>query len=160
MQQAGESTPACCMNYGGEVVPAGRILQGIEINLDEFSLSRQALDLTDNHDDLSPDLNHAGIVDHDWFHSGICWLEADATVLQVEVLEGRLVAIVQPDRDHVAVARFFGWFHNDDVTVVDHGVDHRISLDFQGKQTFASFSRRQLGPGDVDHALRIVVCEV
>src|SRR5690606_1288946 len=60
-------------------------------------------------------------------------LETDARAFVVDLLEGGLFAVLQPDGDHVAVVPGAGLLHEHEVTVVDQGVDHGCALDAQGE---------------------------
>lgn len=99
-----------------------------------------AIHLADDHHHLALDFNRAGILDVDGLHRGISWLEAYVPVLQVKVLESRFVPIAQPDSHQFAIMGFARRFHYDNVPIVDHRIDHRVSLDFEGEQVIALFS--------------------
>ncbi len=116
--------------------------------------------LADDHHHLALDLNDAGIFDIDRLHRGIGWLETYVPVLQIEVFQSGFVPVSQPDCYQFAVMGFSGRFHDDDVAIIDHGIDHRVPLDFQGKQIVSLFTSGQHTAGHADHALGVVVREV
>jgi hypothetical protein len=119
-----------------------------------------SFNLPDHHHHFTLDLNDSGIIDVDGLHGGIGRLETNLPIFQVEILEGGFIPISQPNGHQLTIARFSGRFHDYDVPIVDHGVDHRIALDFEGKQIRSLFTGRQHAASDADDALCIVIGEV
>ena len=129
-----------------------------------FSCSRYALgvdlDLADDHDYFALDLQRVALVDVDRLHRRIGGLEAIAVLLLVEILERGLTAFREPDGDHIAVAGILRGFHDDDVTVVDHGIDHGVPVDLKCEEILALLAGRHEGGGDLHGFVRIEVVEV
>jgi len=59
-------------------------------------------------------------------------LQANTSVLQVEILEGGFIAVVQPNGNHFTVASLVGAPHDNDIPIIDHGIDHGIALYLEG----------------------------
>ena len=70
-------------------------------------------------------------------------MQAIAILFLVEILECGLVPSRQPDGHHLAITGLLGPLHDDNIAVIYHGVDHRFTVDFEGKQIHALLTHRQ-----------------
>src|SRR5690606_25163427 len=114
------------------------------------SLSRPGLDVAQHRDDAPLDLHGLGVVDVDGAHRRVGGLEAHTLALAVEPLERRLLTVVQPHGDEVAILNVMMRAHDYDVAVVDHGVDHRIALELQREKVVEGVYHV---PGELDELI-------
>src|SRR5262245_59656690 len=82
---------------------------------------------------------------HDRLHRGVCGLQPHAPVLAIELLQ-RDVGTAHQGNDHFAVVGGFAVFDDDEVTVTNLFVDHRVALD--PKDVGIAFACERFGHGD------------
>src|SRR6266508_2656169 len=80
--------------------------------------------------DLSLDL-YVGGVRNDGRHRLVSGLQADTVSLSIEFLQRGFLLILEPRGNHLPVVRGVCGLHQDNIAVVDQGVDHRVALNAQ-----------------------------
>jgi hypothetical protein len=50
--------------------------------------------------------------------------------------------------------------HDHNIAIVDHGVNHRIPLHFQGKQVIRLFLWREQAAGDINACFLVIIVEI
>src|SRR5712691_11915699 len=83
-------------------------------------------------------------VDHDWRHRGMFRFENDALAVAEKALDRRLGLVAGPDEgdDDIVGLRAFLPANDDEVTVTDVGVDHRIATDAKREHILGTSGKR------------------
>ena len=116
--------------------------------------------VADDHHHFAFDLQRFALIDHDRFHGGIGRLEPIAVFLLEEIFEGGLVTVRKPDGNHLTVIGLDGRFHDDDVAIIDHGIDHGLTFHLQGKEFAALFTGGEQAARHIDRVHFVADAEI
>lgn len=116
--------------------------------------------LPDDQDDLALDLNRAWVVDVDGLHGWVGGLQPDPSVLEIKVLQGGLIPVVEPNGHHFAITGAVHFLHDYDVTVIHHCVNHGIAMHAQGVELVFRFGSGQKAAGDINPGIGIVITKI
>src|SRR5688500_10548764 len=92
---------------------------------------QQFIHSANDNDYFAFDFQWFALLNEDWLHRRVGRLQAIAIPFLEEILQCSFIIAWQPDRYHFTIACICGWLENNDISIVDHRIDHGVSLDFE-----------------------------